>query len=224
MVDHPPASSRGEKRDAENMNNDGEMNDWLQELLRIPSESQHTVLILENDLVNELPDDMLEIFSPPRILTIARREGLRGKWSIDRKVEISPGEKWDLLKPSHQKECLRIISQAKPDLIIGSPPCSWFSRIMQINWPRIPRHRRRRMMREARAYLEFSAKIYEDQHRKGKVFLHEHPTSAESWAEPAIAKLLKIPQVRRYNLDMCQFGLQNSRCVHMVMLRGSSIM
>ena len=66
-------------------------------------------------------------------------------------------------------------------------------------------------MQEARTYLNFSAKIYEEQHRKGRVFLHEHPMTALSWAEPAIKKIMNLSNVRRYELDMCQFGLQDDK-------------
>ena len=35
---------------------------------------------------------------------MAQRRGLKAGWSIDRKIEKSPGVQWDLRKKSHQKE------------------------------------------------------------------------------------------------------------------------
>ena len=38
--------------------------------------------------------------------------------------------------------------------------------------------------------------------------VHEHPTSAKSWAEPEIQRLLKLEGVNKYNFDMCQYNLR----------------
>ena len=64
------------------------------------------------------------------------------------------------------------------------------------------------MMAEARAYLDFSCKVYQAQYKSGRVFLHEHPSSASSWEEDSITKILGLPGVCKYRLDMCRYGLQ----------------
>merc|ERR1711884_993280 len=114
------------------------------------------IMILEPDWSTQVGDDVAEVFSPPRVVTMAKRNGLTGTWSFDRLVERSPGERWDLGKKSHQQEVIKLIEKTRPGLLVGSPPCSWFSRVMQINWGRIPRWRRRQMLREAGTYLDFS--------------------------------------------------------------------
>ena len=48
------------------------------------------------------------------------------------------------------------------------------------------------------------------QHESGRIFLHEHPNSAGSWQELAIAKLLKLLGVHKAQLDMRQYGLQTA--------------
>ena len=62
-------------------------------------------------------------------------------------------------------------------------------------------------MHTARLHLNFACQLYELQHRQGRVFIHEHPQSARSWAEDSIQKLLKIPGVSKYQLDLCRFNL-----------------
>ena len=63
-----------------------------------------------------MQDDITELFSPPKVITIARRSGLQGNWAFDRLVERAPGEAWDLTKREHQIEVERIISKVKPKL------------------------------------------------------------------------------------------------------------
>ena len=63
-------------------------------------------------------------------------------------------------------------------------------------------------MAEARGYLEFSCRVYQAQYRAGRVFLHEHPSSASSWEEQSITKLMELPGIEKYQLDMCRYGLK----------------
>ena len=135
------------KRDADDMDpGDGGMSAWLDELCRIPREARDNIMMLDILNTADIGDDVMEIFSPPRVVTIAKRHGLKAEWSVDRLTERSPGVAWDLLKKSHQAEVIRIVEETKPGLLIGSPPCTWFSRMMQINWAKIPAKRRREMM------------------------------------------------------------------------------
>ena len=118
------------------------MTEWLDELTKLSENDDRTVVVFEPGELNEVA----EIFSPPRIVTVARRRGISARWSFDRLVEKEPGTPWDLSRRSHQLAILKILEEEKPELIVGSPPCSHYSRIMALNWPKTPRHRRRAMM------------------------------------------------------------------------------
>ena len=63
-------------------------------------------------------------------------------------------------------------------------------------------------MKEARAYLDFSCRLYSIQNAAKRVFIHEHPAHAASWEEGCIQELLKQVGVQRVELDMCRFNLQ----------------
>ena len=128
----------------------------------------------------EMYNDISEVFSPPRVVTIAQRSGLRGGWSIDKIVEKEPGVKWDLTVKSHQDEVLKLIKATEPGLIVGSPPCSWYSRMMQLNWPKISNRRKKHMLREAKTLLDFAVECYKLQVEGNRVFIHEHPQTAQS--------------------------------------------
>ena len=114
---------------------------------------------------------------------------------------------WDSTLKSHQRAVLDLIDATKPQLIVGPPPCSWFSRVMQLNWPSMARHRRRQLMKEARTLLSFACTVHKRQHSQGRLFIHEHPSTANSWSEQSIQDVLKLPGVRKVTLDMCCFGL-----------------
>ena len=120
----------------------------------------------------------------------------------------SDGSAWDLNRKKDQLEVLSIIDRVKPALIIGSPPCSWFSRLMALNWKNYSRTQRKLMMEEARGLLRFSCQVYRKQLREGRVFLHEHPSTAQSWTEKEVEELLKEPSVIKVQCDMCRYNLQ----------------
>ena len=48
-----------------------------------PSETGRTIIAFEQDIV----DEVAEIFSPPKVVTIARANGIEGGWSIDRLIK-----------------------------------------------------------------------------------------------------------------------------------------
>ena len=195
------------------MEGDGDMGAWLDELCRIAGEGRSSVMMLDCELPLDSisqTHDIAEVFSPPRVVRVARSRGLEAEWSIDKLTERAPGEPWNLLKKSHQQEVIKLMEEIKPGLLIGSPPCSWFSQLMNINWERIEPKRRRAMLREARAYLRFMCKLYKLQHKSGRLFLHEHPANAKSWAEEEVQEILKLNGVVRARLDMCAYNLRST--------------
>ena len=57
-------------------------------------------------------------------------------------------------------------------------------------------------------HLEFVIRLYRKQLARGAHFLHEHPATADSWAEPAMEKLLAEPGVQSVVGDMCRQGMK----------------
>ena len=56
--------------------------------------------------------------------------------------------------------------------------------------------------------MEFMAKLYKKQVEGGRVFLHENPAHAKSWALPCIRKLMRDQAVYVVEADQCMFGLK----------------
>ena len=56
-------------------------------------------------------------------------------------------------------------------------------------------------------HLNCVCSLYEEQVREGRFFIHEHPAMATSWEEPAVRRVLKLPDVRVTRVDACQYGM-----------------
>ena len=71
--------------------------------------------------------DVTEIYSPIRVAETARKYGLVPGTSFD----ITTG--WGFTIEAHRQKAWRQIKQEKPFCIIGSPPCTQFSALMEVN-------------------------------------------------------------------------------------------
>ena len=69
----------------------------------------------------------------------ARRNlNIRGLRTFDLRVQRDDGEFWDLSKPGHRRDALRIIEETDPDWVICGPPCTVFSALNYwMNYPRM---------------------------------------------------------------------------------------
>ena len=76
--------------------------------------------------------DVAEVYSPPRIVTVAEAAGLRGGFSLDLTVPYM-GERWDFDKRSCREKALELLRNDKPYLLIGSPPCTAWSNLQNLN-------------------------------------------------------------------------------------------
>ena len=95
----------------------------------------------------------------------------------------------------------------KPTLLIGSPMCTAFSQMNNINYSKMDPSEEERRLAYGRKHFEFCTKLYDIQWRAGRYFLHEHPAEASSWHEKCISNLLQRHGVARVNGDLCQYGM-----------------
>ena len=56
-------------------------------------------------------------------------------------------------------------------------------------------------------HIKFMMKLYAEQARNGRYFLHEHPASAISWKEETIASIAQDPSVHTVVAHQCMYGL-----------------
>ena len=71
--------------------------------------------------------DITEVHSPERIAKVARKFGLQAGSSFD----LTNG--WDFNVEEHRRKAWVKIKEESPYLLIGSPPCTYFSMLQELN-------------------------------------------------------------------------------------------
>ena len=59
-------------------------------------------------------------------------------------------------------------------------------------------------------HMDFMARIYWEQIKGGRWFLHEHPAGASSWHLDCIREIAELAGVRTVTAHMCEFGMVTS--------------
>jgi hypothetical protein len=155
------------------------------------------------------PAGVVELYSPPRV-TVDLPRGLAAGSTFDLHADES-GVAWDFRRPRDRQRAWERIRSEEPFLVVGSPPCTMFSRLqLNLNAKRMGKVEWERRRREAEVLLVFATAVYALQVQCGRHFLHEHPAGATSWRHPAVARLLAKPGVGAVIGHMCQFGMMTS--------------
>ena len=71
--------------------------------------------------------DITEVYSPERVARVARKFGLVAGSSMD----LTNG--WDFNREDHKRQAWNQIRDEAPYLLIGSPPCTFFSMLQELN-------------------------------------------------------------------------------------------
>ena len=126
--------------------------------------------------------DVCEVFSPPRVGKEAAKFGMEAGDAMD----LTTG--WDFNIPEHRRKAEEYIDKVKPLVLIGSPPCVAFSQLQTL----IPDSQRKaNQLAEGIRHMEFMIRLYRKQIEAGRVFIHENPAHAKSWALPCIKKMMR---------------------------------
>ena len=150
--------------------------------------------------------DITEVYSPKRINAACQRFGLVPGDSMD----ILTG--FDFDKAEGRRKAFTRIQESKPYLLVGSPPCTFFSALARWN---LMTHKGKQGYKDwfdaeylkARRHVEFCCSLYKYQVQNGRHFLHEHPWSAGSWSPDCVKDNASIPGVRTVRGDMCRHGM-----------------
>ena len=54
--------------------------------------------------------------------------------------------------------------------------------------------------------INFCMELYQLKHDSGRYLIHEHPSSATSWAEPEVRRIMQIDGVTVASADQCQYS------------------
>ena len=149
-----------------------------------------------------------EIYSPPRVTGLAGKMGLDPGMALDLSVvDPDDGKPWDFNDASKRKKALHIMFTRRSLLLIGSPMCSSFSSIQNLNWGRMTPEEIHKVKEYGMKHLRFALRLYELQMEMGVYFLHEHPASASSWNTKEVKRIMAKPGVQRVVSDMCVYGM-----------------
>lgn len=136
--------------------------------------------------------DMCEAFSPPRVSKEAIKHGLE----VGDAMDLTTG--WDFNPESHRREAEAYVDEQKPLVLAGSPPCVACSQIQSL-FP--DSQRKARQLAEGIRHMEFVAMLYKKQNDAGRLFLHDQPAHAISWALPCVRKILRASGVEVAEAD-----------------------
>ena len=67
------------------------------------------------------------------------------------------------------------------------------------------------LRQEAVQHVHVVIGLYKLQFENGRHFLHEHPATASSWADPLMERLMKQRGVSTAVSDQCEYGLLTPR-------------
>ena len=114
--------------------------DDLHRLLPTPDDIRVEVTLRNAiELFERKGPDVAEIFSQPRVCMEADRRSfdgdrLRPGWSLDLTMnDPKTGRAWDLADATVQSRVRKLIRSTKPFCVVGSPPCTPFSRLQEIS-------------------------------------------------------------------------------------------
>lgn len=98
--------------------------------------------------------DVAEVYSLPRVAEIGRRMGLNGGWSLDLTTCDNDGRMWDFNQKDMRNRAIRKLLKDQPTLLIGSPMCTAYSSIGNMNYFRMSKEEMEARMKYARQHLE----------------------------------------------------------------------
>ena len=152
-------------------------------------------------------NDVSEIYSPPRITTVAESTGLRPGWALDLTVNKPDGKPWDLSIKENQVLAEKKLDDETPELLVGSPMCAAFSTLQNLNYSKMTAQEIIDKVRAAMEHIRFTLMLCEKQVEAGRLFLFDHPVQAKSWSLSLVKRLYKYKRVVAVDYDFCQSGM-----------------
>ena len=186
---------------------------WNEDVVKFDKQVKQEELLENMRVVREALGcraDLSEVYSPPRIVDQAKKMHMNGGFSLDFTVPDKSGYIWDFDQAECRDKAMRLVKETKPYMLIGSPECTPFSSLQNLNM-RTPEGCAKVLEARSRGevHLQFCRDMYVEQMRCGRHFLHEHPLTATSWTVDAIKTLAESPLVHSVVAHQCAFGLKS---------------
>ena len=91
---------------------------------------------------------------------VLRNLNVKGLCAFDLRTAKPNGEKWDFSLQADREMALQYVRETKPSWVIGSPPCTAFSQLQQLNFPKMDPQEVARRKAEGLIHLQFVCKLY----------------------------------------------------------------
>ena len=152
-----------------------------------------------------------EVYSPPRVVPHAEKAGFMPGRSLYLTVNDEDGQPHDFSRHECREKARRLIHKTKPLLLIGSPMCTWFSVLQNLNRKHMSEEEWNRAYKKAVEHIKFVFELYDIQVRSGRCFLHEHPATATICPLQVVTEFCTpYPHLYAVTSSMCQFGLTST--------------
>ena len=150
-----------------------------------------------------------EIYSPPRVAPCAPRYNLKQGVSLDlTTVDPTDGEPWDFSKQVKRDRARSMLSEQDLVAVIGSPECRYFSMLQHLRADK-DSEEYKRAWAGAIVHIQFCCEVYEDQMKRGRYSVREHPAGASSWHLACVQRVLAHRGVQVVTADLCEYGLKS---------------
>ena len=111
--------------------------------------------------------DVTELYSPPRVTAMAETLKMVPGLACDLTTVDTDGQAWDFDQAHMRSRALRLVTQRKAYLLVGSPMCSAFSALQALNKNRSSPQAQQERYAYGKRHLEFMAKLYKIQYEQG---------------------------------------------------------
>ena len=149
-----------------------------------------------------LRDDVVELFSPPRVVPACARLGLRAELSMD----VLTG--YNFLTDEAIRRADHELERRRPRVLLNSSPCTWYSILTELwNKKKLSPAEVAHKSAEANRLFEFGIERCERQVLGGNGAIHEHPPRATSWKRESAERFVQLPGVSTVDFDMCALGM-----------------
>ena len=126
----------GPRKTAKSAKDDGRKADWKEDAMKFDKRNAENDRLSSMEVIRQALGcraDLSEVYSPPRIVAEAKRMGMRGGFSLDFTVPGPDGYVWDFDKAECRSRALKLVRKVKPYMLIGSPECTPFSTLQNLN-------------------------------------------------------------------------------------------
>ena len=145
---------------------------------------------------------MAEYYSPPRILPVARANGLSGMLSLD----IQTG--WDFCQEGLCHLSIKLLIQLQILIVMLCPPCTVFSKLQRLwNFKKYTKEVVAAKLEHGARFVNHAMQCAAVQVQRRTFFVYEHPEGASSWELESVAKVQSMPGVQAVTFDQCMLGL-----------------